>query len=61
MKVILVVLAFTLQPNGDLAPAAEPYTMEFQSLERCNEVGRNFRNLVALPQHVKTITVCLEL
>lgn len=59
MKILLVIFAFTLNPQGE-PENFEVVTQPFDTLAECNQVGRNLRYLVDLPDQVITMSYCVS-
>lgn len=57
--VILVIFAFTLNPDGN-PDQAQVFTAVHATLEECNHMGRNLREYLKLPKNVKSLSYCLS-
>ena len=57
--VILVIFAFTLNPEGN-PDQAQVFTAVHETMEECNRMGRNLREHLRLPKNVKSLSYCLS-
>lgn len=57
--VLLVIFLFTTDPYGNPTDM-EVVTQTFDTLEDCNYVGRNLRDLVDVDPDVKTLSYCVD-
>lgn len=60
MKVLLIVFAFVMNPQGSFE-WSEVYAEQFDTLEECNFAGQNLREIYLddLSPEVKTLSVCV--
>ena len=59
MNWILVAFIFNLSPTGDLADPKMLYR-GFLTEAECNAAGEHFRDLFALPQTTKSVSICID-
>ena len=60
MKIILVIVAFFMAPDGSLRRADTAKAIPFDTMEQCNYVGNNIENYYRVPEGASVITVCVN-
>ena len=57
---LLVIFLFTVNPATGQPQNAQVATEAFVSLEDCNLAGRHLRELVEIPDNIKTMSYCVR-
>lgn len=58
MKWMLIVLVFTIAPNGSFIPEVA-FHKAYSSDAECNAVGPRFRDIFEIPEDMQTFSMCL--